>query len=582
MKRFSIIVMLLSFFTIGYSQHGWVRQTGVFWSFSEDLYFMDEDTGFVGCSSGLYRTTDGGQTWQLIPNIIYPANKIAFAGNQVGYVLSDKHLIFKTTDGGATWQQTYDFGVFELIWMISTADGNNVYAIAGSSGSDGVVYHSTDGGMTFDSTASFPCDTCGWYMRVYALGSNTVIISGADRYVFKSIDGGNTWYSIFEADEAGWNIMLYPQNDGRIFLSIENGELWVSANQGESWNYVYFATSTGVAHLRSLNFLGARGYAVRKALFPGNIRRYFARTFDNGHSWRYSFLPEPDIEIIYFINQNVGWAIGDNSELYKTTTGAATNSFIFFQSKNTLNKPINDFQTTSDTISVNLSGTALFGPPHIVDMRVTIDTVLHPQSSELELKLIHAGVTDTLAFDLTSPGANFIHTVFDDSATMSITSGNPPYTGAFQPYRPLAQFNGMDLNGDWILEVYDHAAGNTGTLNAWGLEIEYEDNLLAVDRDSPGAPESFALYQNYPNPFNPGTIIRYTVGNLFNGKTGRQRVSLKVYDILGNEVATLVNGIQNPGTYEVEFNASGLSSGIYFYTLKSGDFMATKKMIFLK
>ncbi|RMG38502.1 MAG: T9SS C-terminal target domain-containing protein [Methanobacteriota archaeon] len=579
MQRLVIIIMLLLSLTVGYSQYGWVRQTGVFWSFSQDLYFMDENTGFIGCSSGLYRTTDGGQNWQLIPNIIYVANKITFANNQIGYVLSDNHFIFKTTDGGATWQQTYDFGVFEQIRGISTADGNTIYLIAGDP-NDGVVYKSIDGGMTFDSTGSFPCDTCGWYMRVYALGINTVIISGLGSNVFKSTDGGNTWYSIFEADEPGWNIMLYPQNDGRIFLSIENGELWVSADQGESWNYVYFANSTGVAHLRSLNFFGAQGYAVRKAFFPGNIRRYFARTFDNGYSWLYSFLPASDIEIVYFVNQNVGWAIGDNSELYKTTNGASTNSFIFFQSKNHINKSINDFQSTLDTISVDISGNLAFTLPHIVDMRVTIDSVLHPQSSELELKLIHAGVTDTLAFDLTSAGANFIHTVFDDSAMMSITSGNPPYTGAYQPYRPLAQFKGLDLNGDWILEVYDHATGNTGTLNAWGLEIEYEDNILAVDGDSPGAPESFALYQNHPNPFNPVTTIQYSVST-------QQFVTLKVFDLLGRTVKTLVNAPKAPGTYTVQWDGTNdagkpVASGVYLYRLQAENYTGVRKMLLVR
>lgn len=93
-------------------------------------------------------------------------------------------------------------------------------------------------------------------------------------------------------------------------------------------------------------------------------------------------------------------------------------------------------------------------------------------------------------------------------------------------------------------------------------------------------PKEFALHQNYPNPFNPNTVISYQLP-----VTGN--VSLKIYDILGNEVATLVNEEQQPGVYEVEFNVAqvsrpGITSGVYFYKLKVGSFIETKKMILLK
>jgi len=85
----------------------------------------------------------------------------------------------------------------------------------------------------------------------------------------------------------------------------------------------------------------------------------------------------------------------------------------------------------------------------------------------------------------------------------------------------------------------------------------------------------FRLSQNYPNPFNPSTKIRYQVAST-------NPVSLKIYDVLGNEVAVLVNEVQPNGNYEVEFNASGLASGTYFYKLQAGEFIQTKKMIYLK
>lgn len=97
---------------------------------------------------------------------------------------------------------------------------------------------------------------------------------------------------------------------------------------------------------------------------------------------------------------------------------------------------------------------------------------------------------------------------------------------------------------------------------------------------------TFSLGQNYPNPFNPTTKIKYTIPSVIATplERGRQSqfVTLKIYDVLGNEAAVLVNEVQAAGNYEVEFDASNLSSGIYFYKLVSGSFVETKKMILLR
>jgi len=88
-------------------------------------------------------------------------------------------------------------------------------------------------------------------------------------------------------------------------------------------------------------------------------------------------------------------------------------------------------------------------------------------------------------------------------------------------------------------------------------------------------PNEFKLYDNYPNPFNPTTIIRYSIPEV-------SFTSIKIYNELGKEVASLVNETKSAGTFEVEFNASNLSSGVYFYTIQAGSFKETKKMILAK
>jgi hypothetical protein len=122
-------------------------------------------------------------------------------------------------------------------------------------------------------------------------------------------------------------------------------------------------------------------------------------------------------------------------------------------------------------------------------------------------------------------------------------------------------------------------------INKQTISPEYRGNIIAdVKRIEEGRiPEQFRLEQNYPNPFNPHTTIKFSIPEM-------SRVILKVYDIIGNEVATLVNETKSPGSYEVSFNASRFASGVYFYSLRainpstgSGQvFVQTKKMILMK
>ena len=117
--------------------------------------------------------------------------------------------------------------------------------------------------------------------------------------------------------------------------------------------------------------------------------------------------------------------------------------------------------------------------------------------------------------------------------------------------------------------------------------IDYEQNIFSssvnvimnnnsvTDADDDKLPSKFSLEQNYPNPFNPTTSISYQL-------TAFSHVMLKVYDLLGREVATLVDEMKQPGRYEVKFNGSNISSGTYFYRLQAGDFISTKKLVLMK
>jgi len=121
--------------------------------------------------------------------------------------------------------------------------------------------------------------------------------------------------------------------------------------------------------------------------------------------------------------------------------------------------------------------------------------------------------------------------------------------------------------------------GDNDVLSASALdgEINWYENLTvtSVETISNEVPIEFNLKQNYPNPFNPSTKIRWQ-------SPASSHQTLKIYDVLGNVIATLVNDYKDAGVYEIDFNASSLSSGIYFYKLQSGPFVETRKMVLLR
>ena len=108
-----------------------------------------------------------------------------------------------------------------------------------------------------------------------------------------------------------------------------------------------------------------------------------------------------------------------------------------------------------------------------------------------------------------------------------------------------------------------------------GIAVLTVETSVTNEEEIINTPTDFVLNQNYPNPFNPTTTISFSIP--FSGFT-----SLNVYDILGNEVATLVNEEKPAGNYEVSFNASSLPSGTYFYRIQAGLFIETRKMILMK
>jgi hypothetical protein len=138
----------------------------------------------------------------------------------------------------------------------------------------------------------------------------------------------------------------------------------------------------------------------------------------------------------------------------------------------------------------------------------------------------------------------------------------------------IAEANSISAFGDQFLEFSHNLFGDPSMI-VWTHYIPLKINITTQDNTDQNIPKNFELGQNFPNPFNPATKIVY-------GIPTDCHVSLKVYDILGKLVETLVDNFENMGYHSIEFNASKLTSGIYFYKITAGNFISTKKMIVIK
>jgi subtilisin-like proprotein convertase family protein len=227
---------------------------------------------------------------------------------------------------------------------------------------------------------------------------------------------------------------------------------------------------------------------------------------------------------------------------------------------------IGDMQDDTITISDNTT---------INDVNVYVG-LQHSRVDELEVYLVAPNGTEVMLMNnLTLKSAN-VSTVFDDQADSSLADNKyVQLSPKVKPENSLnSTFQGMSSQGQWRLKVKDVTGVNGGSLTSWGIQIN-NSQVIGIQNISNEVPAKFTLGQNYPNPFNPVTNIEFSISKAANTK-------MTVYDITGKEVAVLVNKQLTAGTYKVDFDASHLATGTYFYRLESGDFTEVKKMLLVK
>ncbi|MBS4035409.1 MAG: T9SS type A sorting domain-containing protein [Ignavibacterium sp.] len=560
---------------------------GLTGNFVMNLFISGTDL-FAGTNEGVFKSTNSGSNWSSA-NQGFPAFSSDFylssiAVNDTGHIFvsSGSFGVFHSTDNGDSWYDVSN-GIFNAVHSLGINNLNG-FLFAGT----GIgVYRSTNNGVNWTEINQGIIIDPNWQTSIgkVAVKSNGDVFATADinyNGLYRSTNSGSSWTKIVNGLVADSTYPLVVSNisfspNGVIYVYSHNGPdhegIFISNNNGNSW----VKRNNGIQGL--VETIATNSFNHVFAAVPNIPGRGIYRSTNNGYSWN-------NITTGQLIGnmQINNLAVNSNDRLFAASsvvwrTVNSTTSQTFVDSLKNLNLPISNSGPTISIISIN------HPPPpksfnkninvSVASVEVSIDEILHQRTGDLTITLSHNGVTDTLVLEAGGSGKNFYSTLLSDEAEELIGNGTSPFTEFYKPFKPLSAFQGLDPYGDWELKIIDGYSGNDGTLTGWSIQISLDSPVLSTEDNDMIYPVDFVLHQNYPNPFNPSTRIKYQV-------SGISHVSLKIYDLLGREAATLVNEQKPAGSYEFDFNADALSSGIYFYRLQAGSFIETKKMIVLR
>ncbi|MBN2425407.1 MAG: T9SS type A sorting domain-containing protein [Calditrichaceae bacterium] len=377
----------------------------------------------------------------------------------------------------------------------------------------------------------------------YCLYSNdTTIYAGTNEGVFYTNDIGDPWYSIGPEDLI---LSLITAGNTLIAGSDAHG-IWISSNMGEDW-----------AHPAGMDNKSIRAFCKNDSfIFAGTWGNGVFRSRDNGNSWQYTGLDEQAVEALYATGDTI-FAGGEYTDGVKVNFSFNNGNswdyrFLPWPASRVYCLTYKDGKIFAGSDGIYASTD--MGDSWSLEYGVTFDT--------------SGNVTDWKIFKELMVYDNYlIAALLANSIWISSDNG-----------KNWTDFN-TGLMSDWTFEGLavkgtDLWALRSGFGNAYRRSVTELSTGIYSERNN--MPEDYLLFQNYPNPFNSSTIIEYKIPD-------KGYVSLKIYDLLGHEIATLVNEVKSKGVYQISFKSDYLTSGTYFYILKIGEkYSEAKKMLLLK
>jgi photosystem II stability/assembly factor-like uncharacterized protein len=561
---------------------------------------------YVGTGNGIYRSTDDGEHW----------SHFGMAGSQVdGMAVNDSghvfagtsYAVYRSTDGGANWTPLPTGGGTRTV-----AIGDSGYIFAGRLEGGGIL-RSTDNGNSWDfvypqvvsvtfastplfagnGTAYFPTWGEGvlkstdygatWnhsntglgypYVRALTMAPGGNLLAGTQYGIFKSTDSGAQWYSVGLNICGVRGLAVGPQNN----LDASAWGMHRSTDSGLSWETI--DNGLGSFDVRSMivkengeMFIGTNDYS-NGILF---------RSTDSGDSWTRADTGLPTGVVIN------GLAVLPSGELIAGGSGYASVCHISTDDGGSWTDIANGAFSMVGPVAANADGD-IFAASNGIWRKLNGDTAWSNVGAP--------GVTGTPTFMFIAKNRSIYsnsHMSTDNGTTWTpLTVGSALSSVAENSLGHLfagtpgsGVYRSTDDGGSWEqisggltnLDIRSVAIDTNDFLYAgsWGKSVFRTTTSTLTDvGDISFEPVSFSLSQNYPNPFNPTTTIDYDL-------PATEFVKLTVYDMLGREVRTLVDGIETPGRKSVSFNAEGLSSGTYYYRLRAGERVQTRELVVVR
>ncbi len=604
------------------------------------MEFANDSIGYKYNINGMSKTSDGGSTWHKLNDMFYTQQMDVVNETTIFIITAaaedtqdDIYTIYKSTNGGKTFTVLYRSSYIHISNSIDFTSASNGYAV----GKEGYMLH-------FINDQAIPIN--GEYLNdVYAIDKNKAVTVGLKGFGYKTADGGNNWTKLDIPTSEDLNKVVFAnQTEGFItsnhdlYKSSNGGDVWekIYSTDSEIRGIFFYDANLGFLLTKEkmwkttdggktwyLSFLNNKGDNNSVIFFNKDLgwigtNSCVYRTHNGGERW--DSVSSGGKIIIKFITKKFGYAIENKSyspygKGLPMVTHNGGSSWKLAFNEHYLHPMYADFLLGFEVLDSSnfYMGFSTYGVPEpdrisTFFLRTTDKLRTYETLTGWTWSIVKASFSfsdknhgwfltgrylyrvnennNSLPVELstftTSVNKNKINLLWSTATETNNSGFEIERKTEGDDYRPIGFIKGKGTSSEENSYQFSDHLQSSGKYFYRLKQVDYDGSYnYSNEVEVNFSVNRFMVSQNYPNPFNPVTKIKYTIPQFNNAET-EVEVELKLYDILGKEIKTLVNQKEKPGEYQVEFNGNNFPSGVYFYRITAGKYNAVKKMLLVK